>query len=210
MKQTETMKSKCHCLVNAMLNANNTEYESELTLRHQGDYEQGRCSCHKEMVKSSVCNSAVPNEFFACLNNRRRNTDKMLRKKLLPAWDRLQQHVVALGVIADAVDKVHREATIANVAGGRAGITGKITHIVARCLVPETFVACLMLSSRQLVIYVVGSVMDAAVTVSDITLGSQAKKRERGRLQDNGQAVLKQIQKCIKQLSNTTGFRKQF
>lgn len=107
----------------------------------------------------------------------------MLRKKLLPAQDRLQQHVVALGVIADAVDEVHREATIANVAGGRAGITGRITHIVARCIVPETFVVCLMLSSRQLVIYIVGSAMGAAVTASDISLESQAKKGERSRIQ---------------------------
>ncbi|KYO25245.1 hypothetical protein Y1Q_0012397 [Alligator mississippiensis] len=56
-------------LVTAVLNANNIQHKFERTLRHRGDYKQGRYSCCGETARSSVCESAVPDAFLVCRNN---------------------------------------------------------------------------------------------------------------------------------------------
>ncbi|KYO24514.1 hypothetical protein Y1Q_0017102 [Alligator mississippiensis] len=58
-------------LVTAVLNANNIAFEFELTLRHRGDYKEGRYSCCGETARNSVCESAVPDKFFASPSNQR-------------------------------------------------------------------------------------------------------------------------------------------
>ncbi|KYO36760.1 hypothetical protein Y1Q_0010243 [Alligator mississippiensis] len=59
---------KFNLLLNAVLNAKNIQYEFEVTLRHRGDYARGRYSCCGETARSSVCESAVPDDFFTSPN----------------------------------------------------------------------------------------------------------------------------------------------
>ncbi|KYO34963.1 hypothetical protein Y1Q_0021935 [Alligator mississippiensis] len=117
-------------LVTAVLNANSIAYEFEVTLRHRGDYKQRRYSCCGETARSSVCESAVPDEFFTSLNNGRRltpSTGEVLAERLVPARDRLQRHVAALRRLADAVDEVPRRAMTPTSAGGAVGTMAWIT-----------------------------------------------------------------------------------
>nr|XP_008174002.1 uncharacterized protein LOC101949482 [Chrysemys picta bellii] len=53
-------------LEKALLNANNIEYEFEITLNHKGKYENGKYTCCGEEAVNSVCERVVPDEFLTC------------------------------------------------------------------------------------------------------------------------------------------------
>ncbi|XP_019333874.2 uncharacterized protein LOC106738055 [Alligator mississippiensis] len=190
-------------LVPAVLSANNAEYEFERTLRHRGDYAQGRYSCCGEPARSSVCESAVPDELLTCSNTWREleemSIGEILRKELLSARDRLQQHVAALQAIADAVDKVHRGATIASITGGTVGIAGGITTVVGLCLAPVTFGASLIVSLTGLGVSLAGGLTSAAATTTDV-VQSRVKKEEINGLLGQCQAEVQLIRECMKTL----------
>ncbi|XP_025047326.1 uncharacterized protein LOC102372761 [Alligator sinensis] len=191
-------------LPNALPSANNAEYEFEVTLRHRGDYAQGRYSCCGETARSSVCESAVPIELFAPPNDLGKleelSIPEILRERLLPARDRLQQHVAALRVIADAVDEVHRGATIANITGGAVGIAGGVTTIVGLCLAPVTFGASLIVSLVGLGVSTAGGLTSMAATTTDM-VQSRVKKEEINGLLGQCQAEVQLIQQYMEYVS---------
>uniref|UniRef100_A0A8C3HW63 Lysine-specific metallo-endopeptidase domain-containing protein n=1 Tax=Chrysemys picta bellii TaxID=8478 RepID=A0A8C3HW63_CHRPI len=165
-------------LAKALLNANNIECEFEITLNHKGRYEKGRYSCCGEKAKHSVCERAVPDEFLTCnfqgSLSIMKDIDELLT--LLPARDRVKRHIDELREIADAIDKIHKGATIANIAGGTVGIAGGITTIVGLCLIPVTFGASLIVSLTGLAVSTAGGLTSAAATTTDIV--TSTVKRE--------------------------------
>ncbi|XP_065417390.1 uncharacterized protein LOC101945556 [Chrysemys picta bellii] len=165
-------------LAKALLNANNIECEFEITLNHKGRYEKGRYSCCGEKAKHSVCERAVPDEFLTCnfqgSLSIMKDIDELLT--LLPARDRVKRHIDELREIADALDKIHKGATIANIAGGTVGIAGGITTIVGLCLIPVTFGASLIVSLTGLAVSTAGGLTSAAATTTDIV--TSTVKRE--------------------------------
>ncbi|XP_019338195.2 apolipoprotein L3 [Alligator mississippiensis] len=130
------------------------------------------------------------------------NAREKLREDLLSARDRLQQHVAALQAIADAVDEVHRGATIANITGGAVGIAGGITTIVGLCLAPVTFGASLIVSLTGLGVSLAGGLTTAAATATDMV----QRKVKKGEVQDilkQCQAELGLIQDYVKTIGNS-------
>ncbi|TFJ98126.1 A-kinase anchor protein 8-like [Platysternon megacephalum] len=183
-------------LSGAVLNTNNIEYEFELTLNHKGKYENGQYSCCGETARNSVCEKAVPDEFFSSPSNQSlsisTDIDEILMK-LLPARDRLQKHFPELREIADDIDKIHKGATIGNIAGGTAGIAGGITTIIGLCLAPVTFGASLIVSLTGLAVSTAGGLTSAAATTTDL-VASKVKKETVEKLLRVCQAELEHIQ----------------
>ncbi|XP_019378506.1 PREDICTED: apolipoprotein L3-like [Gavialis gangeticus] len=132
------------------------------------------------------------------------NTREELRQRLLLARDKLQQHIAALQAIADAVDEVHRGATIANITGGAVGIAGGITTVVGLCLAPVTFGASLIVSLTGLGVSLAGGLTSAAATTTDI-VKSKVKKGEVQKILQQCQEELGLIQDYMK----TNGNREQ-
>ncbi|XP_025050421.1 uncharacterized protein LOC106723176 [Alligator sinensis] len=190
-------------LVNAVLNANNIEYEFEVTLRHRGDYEQGRYSCCGEPARSSVCESAVPDKFFASPSNQRRvitSIPEILRGKLLPARDRLQRHVAALRTIADTVDAAHRGMKKAKIIGGIFGIVGGITTVTGLSLASMTFETSLVFCFMGLGVSLAGGLTSAAAISSNISQ-SQDKKEKFNGLLGQCQAEVQRIKQYMEYIS---------
>ncbi|EMP41823.1 Peptidyl-Lys metalloendopeptidase [Chelonia mydas] len=159
----------------AVLNANNIEYEFEITLNHKGRYENGRYSCCGEKAVNSVCESAVPNEFLACNSRdseKRMNIGEIMKKSFLPTAKRLQGHVNQLRNIADEVDETHKNATKSNVCGGSMGIVGVVAGL-----------AGLDVSTG-------GLITDAAATITDGVTSSNK--------QNEVEKILKQCQGMLK------------
>ncbi|XP_025050416.1 uncharacterized protein LOC112548547 [Alligator sinensis] len=159
-------------LVTAVLNANNVEYDFEWTPRHRGGYKRGRCSCCGETARSSICESAVPDELFMCPNNGsklvRRSIAVVVMERLLVMWDSLKQHIAALRAIPDAIDKLHRTATIANVARGPLGMAAGIAFRVALCLSTVPLMAMLAFSPVGFGGSLAGGVTSAAAMMTYI------------------------------------------
>ncbi|XP_059583533.1 uncharacterized protein LOC132250424 [Alligator mississippiensis] len=189
-------------LVTAVLNANNIAFEFELTLRHRGDYKEGRYSCCGETARNSVCESAVPDKFFASPSNQRElkrmSIPEILRGKLLPARDRLQQHVAALRTIADTMDAAHRGMKKANIIGGIFSIVGGITTIMGLSLASVTFGTSLVFTG--LGVSLAGGLTGAAATRSNISQ-SQDKKEEFNGLLDRCEAEVQRIKQYMEYIS---------
>ncbi|XP_039350359.1 apolipoprotein L3-like, partial [Mauremys reevesii] len=191
-------------LEKAVLNANNIQYEFEITLNHKGRYENGKYSCCGEKAVNSVCEKAVPDEFlihyFRESSPERKKINEVLQS-LLPARDRLQKLFPELREIADDIDMVHKGATIANITGGAVGIAGGITTIVGLCLAPVTFGASLIVSLTGLAVSTAGGLTSAAATTTDI-VASKVKKETVEKLLQECQAELGNIIKAIQCLES--------
>ncbi|KAM9123533.1 uncharacterized protein ACDP82_013565 isoform 1-T2 [Pangshura tecta] len=183
-------------LSGAVLNTNNIEYEFELTLNHKGKYKNGQYSYCGETARNSVCERAVPDEFssspFSQSLSISTDIHVILTESLLPARDRLQKHVLELREIADAIDKIHKGATIGNITGGTVGIAGGITTIVGLCLAPVTFGASLIVSLTGLAVSTAGGLTSAAATTTDL-VASKVKKETVEKLLRECQADLENI-----------------
>ncbi|KAM7152929.1 apolipoprotein L6-like [Macrochelys suwanniensis] len=182
----------------AVLNANNITYEFEITLNHKGRYKNGRYSCCGEKAMNSVCERAVPEEFL--IHHFReslsiiKDIDEILMESLLPARERVKRHLEELLEIADAIDKIHKGATIANITGGTVGIAGGITTIVGLALIPVTFGASLIVSLTGLAVSTAGGLTSAAATTTDI-VASKVKR-------ETVETVLKDCQIEVDQMKN--------
>ncbi|XP_065417384.1 uncharacterized protein LOC101946673 [Chrysemys picta bellii] len=183
-------------LAKALLNANNIECEFEITLNHKGKYENGKYTCCGEEAVNSVCERAVPDEFLTCnfqgSLSIMKDIDEILTESLLPARDRVKRHIDELREIADAIDKIHKGARIANVTGGAVGIAGGITTIVGLCLIPVTFGASLIVSLTGLAISTAGGLTSAAATTTD-KVASKVKRETVEKLLQECQADMDHI-----------------
>ncbi|XP_074925899.1 uncharacterized protein LOC116823992 [Chelonoidis abingdonii] len=192
----------------AVLNANNIEYEFEITLNHKGRYKNGKYSCCGEKAVNSVCERAVPDEFlihyFRESSLGRKKINEVLQS-LLPARDRLQKLFSQLREIADEIDMVHKGATIANITGGTVGIAGGITTIVGLCLAPVTFGASLIVSLTGLAVSTAGGLTSVAATTTDI-VASKVKKETVEKLLQECQAELENIQEATQCLESCEDF----
>ncbi|XP_065417387.1 uncharacterized protein LOC112061527 [Chrysemys picta bellii] len=181
-------------LAKALLNANNIECEFEITLNHKGKYKNGKYTCCGEKAMNSVCERAVPDEFLTCnfqgSLSIMKDIDELLT--LLPARDRVKRHIDELREIADDIDKIHKGATIANIAGGTVGIAGGITTIVGLCLIPVTFGASLIVSLTGLAVSTAGGLTSAAATTTDI-VASKVKRETVEKLLQECQADVEHI-----------------
>ncbi|KAG6920875.1 apolipoprotein L6 [Chelydra serpentina] len=166
-------------LEKAVLNANNIKYEFEVTLNHKEEYKNGRYSCCGEKAVNSVCERAVREEFLSCNFQESlsiiKDIDYLLMESLLPARTRVKRHLKELREIADAIDKIHKGATIASITGGTVGIAGGITTIVGLALIPVTFGASLIVSLTGLAVSTAGGLTSAAATTTDI-VASKVKR----------------------------------
>nr|XP_006110231.1 uncharacterized protein LOC102446540 [Pelodiscus sinensis] len=183
----------------ALRNANNIEYEFEITLNHKGGYENGRYLCCGETAENSVCERAVPDEFLDCSLEAslsgKKEINQTLMELLSVARDRLQEHLAKLRKLAEDIDNVHRGATIANITGGAVGIAGGITTIAGLCLTPFTFGASLGLSLAGLAAATAGGLTSAAATTTDM-ITSASKKETVAKLLENCQTEVGNISKC--------------
>ncbi|CAM5092887.1 unnamed protein product [Natator depressus] len=197
-------------LSGAVLNAN-IEYVFELTLNHKGKYENAQYSCCGEIARNSVCEKAVPAEFFSSLFNGSLSIspdiEKILKESLLPATGRVTRLLDELREIADAIDKIHKGATIASIAGGTVGIAGGITTIVGLCLAPVTFGASLIVSLTGFAVATAGGLTSAAATTTDM-VASKVKKEtveklllecqsELEHIKDYTESIAEKIQRLI-------------
>ncbi|XP_065269913.1 apolipoprotein L6-like [Emys orbicularis] len=124
-----------------------------------------------------------------------KDIDEILKESLLPARDRVKRHIDELREIADAIDKIHKGATIANIAGGTVGIAGGITTIVGLALIPVTFGASLIVSLTGLAVSTAGGLTSAAATTTDI-VASKVKR----------ETVEKLFQECQTELEHIKGY----
>uniref|UniRef100_A0A8C3T8D0 Apolipoprotein L3 n=1 Tax=Chelydra serpentina TaxID=8475 RepID=A0A8C3T8D0_CHESE len=104
-----------------------------------------------------------------------KDIDYLLMESLLPARTRVKRHLKELREIADAIDKIHKGATIASITGGTVGIAGGITTIVGLALIPVTFGASLIVSLTGLAVSTAGGLTSAAATTTDI-VASKVKR----------------------------------
>uniref|UniRef100_A0A8C3F288 Apolipoprotein L3 n=1 Tax=Chrysemys picta bellii TaxID=8478 RepID=A0A8C3F288_CHRPI len=113
-----------------------------------------------------------------------KDIDEILTESLLLARDRVKRHIDELREIADALDKIHKGATIANITGGTVGIAGGITTIVGLCLIPVTFGASLIVSLTGLAVSTAGGLTSAAATTTDIVASNVKKETVKKLLQE--------------------------
>ncbi|XP_053900529.1 uncharacterized protein LOC128845664 [Malaclemys terrapin pileata] len=201
---SESSVPDLNSLAKAILNANNIEYEFEITLNHKGRYKNGKYTCCGEKAVNSVCERAVPDEFLTCdfqgsFPGRKKINEVV--QPLLRARDKLQRHFPELQKIADDIDEVHRIATIANITGGTVGIAGGITAIAGLCLAPVTFGGSLSLSLAGLAVSTAGGLTSAVATTIDM-VASKLKKETVEKLLQECQTELRKIIKAIQCLES--------
>ncbi|KYO25243.1 hypothetical protein Y1Q_0012395 [Alligator mississippiensis] len=180
----------------------NIQHEFERTLRHRGDYARGRYSCCGETARSSVCESAVPDAFLTCPNSGSkllgRYIDVVVMERLLPARDRLKQHVAALRVIANTVDEVRRGATIADFARGSSSL-GSTTATVGLGLAAMAFRTSLAVSLVGLAVSTAHSLIGTAATNTNV-VQSRIEEEEMNGLLGQCQAEVQLIQERMKHI----------
>ncbi|XP_062434853.1 uncharacterized protein LOC134142104 isoform X1 [Rhea pennata] len=156
----------------ALLNANNIEYEFEIVLKHREPYQGNRYACCGETARNSICGNAVPRGGLSSRPTEssavRRNTiGDTVRRSLLPARNAMRKCLSDIWKVAEAVDKCHGGATVANIAGGAVGMAGGVAAMAGLLLAPTMLGTSLVLSAVGFGISTIGGLTSAAATVSD-------------------------------------------
>ncbi|KAM9189211.1 uncharacterized protein V3H86_004640 [Mergus octosetaceus] len=164
----------------ALLNANSIEYEFEIVLRHRQPYRAGRYACCGETARNSVCENALPHGGLSCGAPKspaasRSTIGDTVRLSLLPARDTMQSCLRDMRRAAEATERCHWAAAVANVTGGVLGVTGGATAIAGLLLAPTALGTALLLSAVGFGVSLLGSLVGATATVSD-SLGCLARK----------------------------------
>ncbi|XP_028649383.1 apolipoprotein L3-like [Erpetoichthys calabaricus] len=110
----------------------------------------------------------------------------------------LQKYIDDLRSIADGVDKFHKGATIASIAGGAVSAAGGITTIVGLILAPFTFGASIIVTAVGLGVATAGGLSSASATISDTVNTSIDRKKV--------EAIIEGYQKDIKDVAECMDF----
>nr|XP_038038311.1 uncharacterized protein LOC119717510 isoform X2 [Anas platyrhynchos] len=126
---TERRVPLFEALRKALLNANSIEYEFEIVLRHRQPYRAGRYACCGETARNSVCENALPHGGLSCGAPEspaasRSTIGDTVRLSLLPARDAMRSCLQDMRRVAEATERCHRAAAVANVTGRGAGGDG--------------------------------------------------------------------------------------
>ncbi|XP_041100052.1 uncharacterized protein LOC121312121 [Polyodon spathula] len=104
-----------------------------------------------------------------------------LLKEFVKEYEKEKQEIeellTELNIIADGLDKVDRDCTIAKTAGSSAGVVGGVLTIVGIALVPVTFGASVGLSIAGTVTAVAGTVTSAGTHIGKLVKDGKANKR---------------------------------
>ncbi|XP_042335804.1 uncharacterized protein LOC121937027 [Sceloporus undulatus] len=193
-------------LCKAFWNADNVEYEFELTLKHkQRNYLGGKYCCCGETARYSVCDQSVPDYFHTCRVGKKWETE-LLVKDLCRRSEKIRGKLVQHQRTADEIKESLRKAETSRKAGLSMDFAGAAVASVGVFLAPPT------LGLSALVAGGVGVAGARAALISMKIFDGRAssKKKELDDIFAECQNFLDDVKRVITFLNDTFAFQRDF
>lgn len=108
----------------------------------------------------------------------------------------LQQRILEMLALADAVDEFHKKAISAAVGGGVASVAGSVATITGLVLAPFTFGASIIVTAVGISVATAGSITSATANITDTVHAKMDRKKVEKMIQGY-QEEIKDIRECM-------------